>query len=112
MVLEEMLERSASDHIEGRVAAVSVRSLAASLGVAKDTVHRATTRLRDLGVIEPHQVRTAAGSFSIGGYRLRIPAACLGTVDPAAPSASARARPGTAHRRAPGSDQLSLLLET
>jgi DNA-binding transcriptional MocR family regulator len=117
MVLEEMLEHSeaSSDDHGHRVAVVSVRSLAASLGVAKDTVHRATTRLRELGVIEPHQARTDAGNFSTGGYRLDIPVACLSIVDTAA-DVSAFAPTGTARRRSPGSssvsDQLSLLLET
>lgn len=117
MVLEEMLELS--QHAgSGRVAAVSVRSLAASLGVAKDTVHRAVTRLCDLGVIEPHQARTASGSFSAGGYRLDVPAACLSFFDDS-PSTPARRRPSArdaSRRRAAAasrvSDQLSLLLET
>ena len=111
MVLEEMLEHSDG---EGRVAVVSVRSLAASLGVAKDTVHRAVTRLRDLGLIEPHQARTAAGSYSTGGYRLDVPAACLSIVDQS-PSASTPAPPASRRRTAAPSrvsDQLSLLLET
>lgn len=118
MVLEEMLEHSqaSSDEDGHRVAVVSVRSLAASLGVAKDTVQRATTRLRELGVIEPHQARTVAGNFAIGGYRLDIPVACLSIVDTAAADASASAPSGIARRRSPRSssvsDQLSLLLET
>lgn len=120
VVLEEMLEHSEPDDTVGgrRVAAVSVRSLAASLGVAKDTVHRAITRLGDLGVIEPHQARTASGSFSSGGYRLDVPAACLSFLDDSS-STPVRHRPAARdafHRRAAAasrvSDQLSLLLET
>ena len=113
MVLEEMLEHSQHDD-SGRLAAVSVRSLAASLGVAKDTVHRAVTRLRDLGVIEPRQARTASGSFSAGGYRLDVPAACLSILDDS-PSAPASSPPAPLRRAAaarPVSDQLSLHLET
>jgi DNA-binding transcriptional MocR family regulator len=120
MVLEEMLEHSQHDDSgdgDGRLAAVSVRSLAGTLGVAKDTVHRAVTRLRDLGVIEPHQARTASGSFSAGGYRLDVPAACLSILDdsPSAPASSRPPAPEAPLRRAaarPVSDQLSLLLET
>ena len=120
MVLEEMLEHSQQDG-DGdgrRVAAVSVRSLATSLGVAKDTVHRAITRLRDLGVIEPHQSRTTSGSFSAGGYRLDAPATCLSILDdsPSAPACPGRSAPQAPRRRAAAasqaSDQLSLLLET
>ena len=117
MVLEEMLERSNIDgdgDVNGRVAAVSVRSLAASLGVAKNTVHRATTRLRDLGVIEPHQARTSAGSFSAGGYQLKVPTACLSINDTSASGPSTPA--ATAARRAPASsrpsDQLVLVFES
>lgn len=114
MVLEEMLEQSDIDG-DGLVAGVSVRSLAASLGVAKDTVHRATTRLRDLGVIEPHQCRTSAGSFSAGGYRLSIPTACLSIIDTSASGPSTAA--ANAARRCtaaspPVSDQLVLVFES
>jgi DNA-binding transcriptional MocR family regulator len=116
MVLEEMLEQSDSDaDADGLVAAVSVRSLAASLGVAKDTVHRATGRLRDLGVIEAHQTRTSSGGFAAGGYRLSIPAACLSIVNASSPSPSASTAK-TSRRRAPAasraSDQLSLVFES
>jgi DNA-binding Lrp family transcriptional regulator len=44
-----------------RVAEVSIRSLAASLGLAKDTVARAVRRLRDLGVIQAEQCRSDRG---------------------------------------------------
>lgn len=117
VVLEEMLGRSEPDTTsdgDGRVAVVSVRSLAASLGVAKDTAHRAVTRLRDLGVIEPNQGRTASGSFSAGGYRLDVPAACLHVLDASSHSAPASRPEPRQHAAARSrvSDQLSLLLET
>jgi len=56
-VLEEMVQRStgSGDHV---VAQVSIRSLASSLGLAKDTVGRAVRRLRDLGVIVAVQARS------------------------------------------------------
>ena len=113
-VLEEMLEQSHSDG-DGLVAAVSVRSLAASLGVAKDTAHRATTRLRDLGVIEAHQARTCAGGFAAGAYRLSIPAACLSILDTSSPRAFDTA-PAASHRRTSASsctpEQLVLVYES
>ncbi len=115
MVLEEMLEHSEPDTTgNGRVAAVSVRSLAVSLGIAKDTAHRAVTRLRDLGVIEAHQARTTAGSFAAGGYLLNVPAACLSILEGSSPGACAprsEARPRAA-ARSRVSEQLSLLVET
>ena len=57
VVLEEMLQRSTGD--DGHVVArVSIRALASSLGLAKDTVTRAVGRLRDLGVIDASQGRS------------------------------------------------------
>ena len=52
-----MVQRStgSGDHV---VAQVSIRSLASSLGLAKDTVGRAVRRLRDLGVIVAVQARS------------------------------------------------------
>jgi DNA-binding transcriptional MocR family regulator len=78
-VLEEMMQRSTGegDHI---VAQVSIRSLASSLGLAKDTVNRAVRRLRDLGVIRAEQPRSHSGVFQTGSYRLDVPSVCL-TVD-------------------------------
>lgn len=113
MVLEEMLEQSDFD-ADGPMAAVSVRSLAASLGVAKDTVHRATTRLRDLGVIEPHQDRTSAGGFAAGGYRLNIPAACLSIADTLPRASDPAPRPPRRRTAASSlpSDQLVLVFES
>ncbi len=64
VVLEEMVGQSTVD--DGmRVARVSVRSLAASLGLAKDTVHRATVQLQELGVVEGQKGREAS-SISLG----------------------------------------------
>lgn len=114
MVLEEMLEQSHID-ADGLVAAVSVRSLAASLGIAKDTAHRATMRLRDLGVIEAHQARTPSGGFAAGGYRLSVPAACLSILDTFSPRAF-DAAPAATHPRTSTSsctpEQLVLVYES
>ena len=125
VVLEEMLQRSTgNDHV---VAQVSIRSLASSLGLAKDTVNRAVGRLRDLGVIEAAQARARSGVFDAGSYRLVVPAVCLSpagptqpsafspaarpscAAPPSAPRASSAARPSPSARRSSG--QLSLLLE-
>ncbi len=72
VVLEEMMERSTGDgdHV---VAQVPIRSLASSLGLAKDTVACAVRRLSDLGVIEAVQVR-ASVEFSLVGPLLVRPA--------------------------------------
>lgn len=107
VVLEEMMERSTGDgdHV---VAQVSIRSLASSLGLAKDTVARALRRLSDLGVIEAFQVRASSGVFKAGSYRLAVPASFVSVACPsqlpAAPSSSR-----SSARRSSG--QLSLLSE-
>ena len=127
VVLEEMLQRSTGDddHV---VAQVSIRSLASSLGLAKDTVTRAVGRLRDLGVIDASQARARSGVFEAGSYRLAVPAVCLSPAGPSQPSAlspaprpccaappsaprssSSAARPSPSARRSSG--QLSLLPE-
>ena len=102
-VLEEMMQCSIGDgdHV---VAQVSIRSLATSLGLAKDTVARAVRRLRDLGVLAAVQARSSSGVFEAGSYCLAVPVAC-----PSQPSvAPSAARPSLARR---SSGQLSLLSE-
>jgi len=99
-VLEEMMQRSTGDgdHV---VAQVSIRSLASSLGRAKDTVARAVRRLRDLGVIEAVQARSSCGAFEA------VPVACISIACPAQPSVSpSAARPPSVRR---SFVQLSLL---
>jgi DNA-binding transcriptional MocR family regulator len=113
VVLEEMLQRSSSDGDEV-VAQVSIRALAASLGLAKDTVARAVRRLRELGAIEATQARASCGSFDAGSYRITVPAVCLSLVcSPQRPVSSSAARlssaPPSSSRRSSG--QLSLLSE-
>jgi DNA-binding transcriptional MocR family regulator len=122
-VLIEMMQRSAGDG-DQVVAQVSIRSLASSLGLAKDTVARAVRRLRDLGVIVAVQARTSSGVFDAGSYRLAVPVACMSVACPSRPAAapssvrsasarSASARPSSARpssaRRSSG--QLALSLE-
>jgi DNA-binding transcriptional MocR family regulator len=86
VVLEEMLQRSTGDGDEV-VAEVSVRALAASLELAKDTVARAMRRLRELRAIEATQARASCGSFDAGSYRITVPAVCLSPAGPSQPSA-------------------------
>jgi hypothetical protein len=72
VVLEEMLlaSRLAAD---GRVAQVSVRSLARSVGIAKNTAARAIGRLHEAGVVAPVQSRTPSGVFDTGCYVIAVP---------------------------------------
>lgn len=68
-VLEDLRARSV-DVDDEVVAHVSIRALAAELGLAKATVHRATSRLTRAGLIEARQTRTDAGTFTNGHYVL------------------------------------------
>ena len=101
-VLEEMMQRSTGDgdHVVGQV---SIRSLASSLGLAKDTAARADRRLRDLGVIKAEQLRSDSGVFQTGSYRLDVPTVCL-TVD-ASTTANHRRPHLTTHRRTTSTPQ-------
>ncbi len=112
-VLEEMMQ-AATGPTDRLVAEVSIRSLAASLGVSKDTITRAVRRLRDLGVVEAEQARSESGSFRAGSYRLSVPVACLALEPAALPTEAAPAVRPSASRRSSSrrsSDQLSLLSE-
>ena len=71
VVFEELL--LASSGSSPCVASVSVRALAASLGLSKDTVARALVRLRRAGLVTAQQTRTTSGLFATGSYRLMIP---------------------------------------
>ena len=71
MVLEELLIRSTGP-ADACVSSVSVRSLAASLGLAKDTAGRAIRRLRNAGLVTVAQQRTIAGVFDTGTYRIAV----------------------------------------
>ena len=105
VVLEELLLRSSGTASEC-LACVSVRSLAASLGIAKDTAARAIRRLRDFGLVTVAQQRTDAGIFATGTYVVSLPqGVTLVALAPAAPQP--RARIG---RRDPS--QLSLAIES
>lgn len=109
-VLEELMQ-VATGPSDRLVAEVSIRSLAASLGVAKDTAARAVRRLRDLGVIEADQRRADTGVFETGVYRLAVPTACLTvapTTTPPEPTRPPASRERTIRRT---TGQLALTLD-
>ena len=105
VVLEELLLRSHGTTGDC-VACVSVRSLAASLGLAKDTAARAIRRLRDVGLVTVAQQRTESGIFDTGSYVIAIPNGVT-FIAPAPAAPQPRARVG---RRE--SSQLSLAIES
>ncbi len=105
VVLEELLLRSHGTN-EECVARVSVRSLAASLGLAKDTAARAIGRLRDAGLVTVAQQRTEAGIFDTGSYVIAIPNGVT-LIAPTAAASQSRARVGRHD-----SSQLSLAIES
>lgn len=96
--LECLLERADG----GPVVVASVRSLAADLGVAKNTAHRALVSLVRAGIAEPVQERAADGRFRPGGYRLE-----LGAIPASGTTRPTRSR--TAAPAVPDPAQLSLL---
>jgi DNA-binding transcriptional ArsR family regulator len=87
VVFEELIFASTRTR-DGRVASVSIRTLAARLGLAKDTVARALNRLRRAGLVTASQSRTDSGVFASGSYTLHVPASITVTDHrPAAPTA-------------------------
>ncbi len=85
----------------GAIAVASVRSLAADLGVAKNTAHRALVALIRAGIAEAVQDRATNGRFRPGGYRLH-----LDGLSARPPARRTRTRPAAA---TPDPAQLSLL---
>lgn len=110
VVFEQLLFES-TDHGDVWVASVPVRSLATQLGLAKDTVARALTRLRVAGLVDASQSRSATGVWSTGRYTLTIPPSITvvdHTVATApSPSPSRASRPA---RRTATTSQLALPL--
>lgn len=95
LVFEEMLLRSTSERGE-RIAHVSVRSIAAALGVAKDTVARALSRLRDAGLVSPAQPKNERGLFEAGSYVIDMPEGlALSAFEPGAQVRTRKAAPDT-----------------
>ena len=93
VVLEEMLLASAPT-ADGRLSQVSVRTLARSVGIAKNTVARAIHRLREAGVVAPVQSRTTSGVFDTGSYVIAVPdhIVVVASVEPASPPRTRVAR--------------------
>jgi DNA-binding transcriptional ArsR family regulator len=87
----------------------TTRSLAETLGLSKDTVARALSKLRRAGLIEARQDRTSAGAFTAGRYSVVLPACVHLTHNP--PAQAADATPVASNRTAEQqrSVQLSLL---
>ena len=96
--LECLVERTNG----GAIAVVSVRSLAADLGVAKNTAHRALVALVRAGIAEAVQDCSTDGRFQPGGYRLH-----LGDLLASTTTRPTRTRPTATTRTAAA--QLSLL---
>lgn len=104
VVFEELLLASTGPET-GCGASVSVRSLAASLGLAKDTVARALVRLRAAGLVAVTQSRSTGGVFAAANYELQIPTGII-LNDCATPTPDTAQSTGdttsTARRTAPG----------
>jgi hypothetical protein len=91
-VLEDMLCDGESAADGSLVCRTNVRQLAANLGLSKDTVARAVSRLCDTGMVQHDQrPRGEAGRF--GRREYRIATAPLATLLAAAPSQPCAATP-------------------
>ncbi|MGE3835139.1 MAG: helix-turn-helix domain-containing protein [Acidimicrobiia bacterium] len=84
--LECLLERSP----DGRTSEASVRAVAADLGVAKNTAHRAIATLARSGLVEAVQRRGNAGRFEPGRYVLHLHELTAPTPPPRGPRRPAR----------------------
>jgi len=110
VVFEQLLLESAGtdDVCE---ASVSVRSLAAQLGLAKDTVARALVRLRLAGLVDASQSRTATGVYyATGCYTLTIPPSITVNDHTPPPSTTPTATRAPHPSRSTATTQLSLSL--
>ena len=105
VVLEELLLCS-TGRADACVAQVSVRALAASLGLSKDTVGRAIRRIRYAGLVTVVQQRTVGGIFETGTYLIAVPD-CITVNAPTRLTRPLRARVERRHF-----SQLSLAIES
>lgn len=112
VVFEELLLVSAGP-ADACEAEVSVRTLATRLGVAKDTIARALTRLRDAELVSVSQSRATSGVFASGSYQLHVPDTVTVSDHTTAPTPAATrsaSRRSTTHSSRP-TTQLSLAIE-
>ena len=109
VVFEELL-LSATDESDGSIASVSVRSLAGSLGLSKDTVARSLGRIRAAGLVTSEQRRADTGVFAAGSYRLVVPDSVRRIMpSPLSPaSRQSASAPRAAGRSVPASRQASV----
>ena len=109
LVFEELLLASTGTG-DTCSASLSVRALAGRLGLSKDTIARALTRLRAAELVTGCQSRTDTGVFATGSYQLAVPSSITITdATPTAPTSSGRP---LRSRSARDRDQLSLKLTT
>jgi DNA-binding transcriptional ArsR family regulator len=109
VVLEELILRSSGTD-ERSEAQVSVRALAASLGLAKDTVGRALQRLRAAGLVAScEQRRERAGTFDAGTYVIDLPLG-ITLADVATTQTTPLVRPS--RTRSADASQLALAIES
>ena len=93
VVFEELLAVSTGTG-ERCSACVSVRELGRALGLNKDTVARALTRLAAAGLVVAVQTRSASGVYATGSYRLTVPAS-ITLRTPARPTTVEQATPSS-----------------
>jgi hypothetical protein len=106
-VVLEAVVAQAHDAEGDLVADGSVRSLASELGLAKNTVARALTILRECDLVAFTQTRASDGAFSAGRYVIALPpdVFTIATSRKTSPLSSRRT-----HRVTPASvEQLALL---
>lgn len=85
VLLEELLSRSVGE-ADASTTTASIRDLAGSLGVSKNTVGRAVDRLRSLGLLTIEQTRTDDGVFASTTYRVSVPSDMFDlTCEPSSP---------------------------
>lgn len=106
VVLEELLAHTDGTD-DGYEATASVRSLAAAVGLSKDTVARALVRLRGAGIVTAGQSRASTGTFTAGTYRITVPS-CITFCEPTATTDVAPRQRRTSSR-SPNAAQLSLI---
>jgi hypothetical protein len=70
--LEAIADHTAPPSDDSVCAEVSVRTIAAELGIAPNTANRALRRLVHAGLVEPRQSRAGHGRFGAGSYRVTI----------------------------------------